>query len=39
LYSRSCDPTVEFLRKDGKLSNDAIVEAMVNATFNGFRQR
>lgn len=39
LYSRSCDPTVEFLRKDGKLSNDEIVEAMVNATFNGFRQR
>lgn len=39
LYSRSCDPTVEFLRKDGKLSNEAIVEAMVNATFNGFRHR
>lgn len=39
LYSRSCDPTVEFLLRDGKLDNDGIVEAMVAATFNGFRGR
>ena len=35
LYSRSCDPTVEFLRQAGKLSNEQIVEAMVTATFRG----
>ena len=35
LYSRSCDPTVEFLRQAGKLTNDQIVEAMVTATFRG----
>jgi AcrR family transcriptional regulator len=39
LYSRSCDPTVEFLLRDGKLEHDEIVEAMVAATFNGFRGR
>lgn len=39
LYSRACDPTVEFLVRDGKLSNDEIVEAMVAATFGGFRAR
>jgi hypothetical protein len=35
LYSRSCDPTVEFLLQAGKLSKDEIVEAMVSATFRG----
>jgi AcrR family transcriptional regulator len=39
LYSRSCDPTVEFLLRDRKLEHDEIVEAMVAATFNGFRGR
>ncbi len=39
LYSRSCDPTVEFLRKDGKLGNEQIVEAMVRATFGGMLAR
>jgi AcrR family transcriptional regulator len=39
LYSRSCDPTVEFLVRDGDLSNDEIVEAMVAATFGGLRAR
>lgn len=39
LYSRSCDPTVEFLVRDGKLTNDEIVEAMVAATFGGLRGR
>jgi len=39
LYSRSCDPTVEFLRRDGKLSKEEIVEAMVRATFGGLRAR
>ena len=35
LYARSCDPTVEYLRRDGKLSDSQIVEAMVEATFHG----
>lgn len=35
LYARSCDPTVEYLRRDGKLSDEQIVEAMVEATFRG----
>ena len=35
LYARSCDPTVDYLRRDGKLSDDEIVEAMVAATFHG----
>lgn len=35
LYARSCDPTVEYLRRDGKLSDEQIVEAMVEATFHG----
>lgn len=37
LYSRACDPTVEFLVRDGKLNHDKIVEAMVAATFGGLR--
>jgi AcrR family transcriptional regulator len=37
LYARSCDPTVEYLRRDGKLSEDEIVEAMVEATFGGLK--
>ncbi len=35
LYARSCDPTVEYLRRDGKLTDEQIVEAMVAATFHG----
>ncbi len=37
LYSRACDPTVEFLVRDGKLKHEEIVEAMVAATFGGLR--
>lgn len=39
LYSRACDPTVEFLVRDGRLSPAEIVEAMVAATFSGFLRR
>jgi AcrR family transcriptional regulator len=39
LYARSCDPTVEFLKQDGKLSDEQIVEAMVAATFGGLGRR
>jgi len=35
LYARSCDPTMDFLQRDGKLKNDQIVEAMVKTTFGG----
>ena len=35
LYARSCDPTIDYLRRDGKLSDEQIVEAMVVATFHG----
>ena len=36
LYSRACDPTVEFLLRDKRLSHDQIVESMVQATIGGF---
>jgi AcrR family transcriptional regulator len=39
LYARSCDPTVEYLRRDGKLNDEQIVEAMVEATFHGLAGR
>ncbi len=39
LYARSCDPTVEYLRRDGKLSDEQIVESMVEATFHGLAGR
>lgn len=35
LYARSCDPTMDFLQRDGKLKDDEIVEAMVKTTFGG----
>jgi AcrR family transcriptional regulator len=35
LYARSCDPTMDFLQRDGKLKDDEIVEAMVKTTFCG----
>jgi len=39
LYARSCDPTVEYLRRDAKLSDEQIVETMVEATFHGLAGR
>lgn len=39
LYARSCDPTLEFLQKAGNLSDQQIVEAMVQTTFGGLRKR
>jgi len=39
LYARSCDPTVEYLRRDGKLTDEQIVETMVEATFHGLAGR
>jgi len=34
-YARSCDPTLDFLRESGALSEDDIVEHMTAATFEG----
>jgi AcrR family transcriptional regulator len=39
LYARSCDPTIDYLRRDGKLNDEQIVEAMVEATFHGLAGR
>lgn len=36
LYSRACDPTMEFLLRDQRLTHEQIVEAMVHATIGGF---
>ncbi|WP_428718202.1 TetR/AcrR family transcriptional regulator [Undibacterium curvum] len=36
LYSRACDPTMEFLLRDKKFSHEQIVDAMVHATIGGF---
>jgi AcrR family transcriptional regulator len=34
-YARSCDPTLDFLRESGALSDDEIVTHMTAATFEG----
>lgn len=39
LYSRACDPTVDFLIRDNKLSHEQIVDAIVSATMGGFLAR
>ncbi|MFZ6798414.1 TetR/AcrR family transcriptional regulator [Undibacterium sp. Di24W] len=39
LYSRACDPTVDFLVRDNKLNQEQIVNAMVHATMGGFLTR
>ncbi|MBC3918545.1 TetR/AcrR family transcriptional regulator [Undibacterium sp. CY18W] len=36
LYSRACDPTMEFLLRDKRLSHEQIVDSMVHATIGGF---
>ena len=36
LYSRACDPTVDFLLRDKRMSHEQIVTAMVHATLGGF---
>lgn len=35
LYARSCDPTLDYLREGGALSDEDIVAQMVSATFEG----
>ncbi|MFM8546678.1 MAG: TetR/AcrR family transcriptional regulator [Betaproteobacteria bacterium] len=35
LYARSCDPTLDYLREGGALSDEEIVSQMVSATFEG----
>jgi TetR/AcrR family transcriptional regulator, regulator of autoinduction and epiphytic fitness len=36
-YARSCDPTLEFLKAGGNLADDAIVDQMISACFNGLK--
>lgn len=36
LYSRACDPTMEFLVRDKRLTHEQIVDSMVEATMGGF---
>lgn len=35
IYARSCDPTMDFLKATGRLSDEQIVEQMVSACFDG----
>jgi TetR/AcrR family transcriptional regulator, regulator of autoinduction and epiphytic fitness len=35
LYARTCDPTLDFLKAGGSMSDQEIVEQMVSACFNG----
>ena len=35
IYARSCDPTMDFLKATGTLSDEQIVEQMVSACFDG----
>jgi TetR/AcrR family transcriptional regulator, regulator of autoinduction and epiphytic fitness len=34
-YARTCDPTLEFLKAGGNLSDEQIVEQMTTACFRG----
>jgi len=36
-YARTCDPSVEYLQKFSKMSDDAIVKSMLRVAFNGFK--
>jgi len=36
-YSRTCDPAVEYLQQFSKMPDDAIVKAMLQVAFQGFR--
>jgi TetR/AcrR family transcriptional regulator, regulator of autoinduction and epiphytic fitness len=37
-YARSCDPTLEFLKAGGVLSDETIVDQMTTACFRGFQK-
>lgn len=36
-YARTCDPSVEYLQKFSKMSDDAIVKSMLRVAFDGFK--
>lgn len=36
-YARTCDPTVEYLQKFSKMSDEDIVQHMLQVSFQGFR--
>ncbi len=35
LYARTCDPTLDFLKAAGSMSNDQIIDQIVSACFHG----
>ena len=39
LYSRACDPVLEFMKAGGQYSDEAIVEWVVTTCFDGLRSR
>jgi hypothetical protein len=39
LYSRACDPVLEFMKAGGQYSDEAIVEWVVSTCFDGLRSR
>jgi AcrR family transcriptional regulator len=38
VYSRACDPVLEFMKSSGQFSDDAIVDFVVTTCFDGLRQ-
>lgn len=38
VYSRACDPVLEFMKSSGQFSNEAIVDFVVTTCFDGLRQ-
>jgi hypothetical protein len=39
LYARSCDPTLDFLKATGSMSDEEIVDQMVSACLDGIGTR
>jgi hypothetical protein len=35
LYARTCDPTLDFLKAAGSMSNEHIIDQIVSACFHG----
>jgi TetR/AcrR family transcriptional regulator, regulator of autoinduction and epiphytic fitness len=36
-YSRACDPTLEYLKSGGSMTEEAIIDSMIRVTFDGLR--
>ncbi len=37
-YARTCDPTIDFLKKSGSLDDEAIVQSLLTVFFDGIRR-